>query len=93
MKLSLDQEKTVSAQINSLLGKAKAENDYTTDTFLQWFVTEQLEEVSSMADLLAIVQRAGEGNLLRVEEYLIRGGVRSGNFGGSIARKPKESKL
>jgi ferritin len=83
VKLSLDQEKAVSAQINALLGKAKAENDYTTDTFLQWFVSEQLEEVSSMADLLAIVQRAGEGNLLRVEEYLIRGGARSGTFGGT----------
>ena len=30
----------------------------------------QLEEVSSMEQLLRVVQRAGEGNLLRVEEYL-----------------------
>jgi ferritin len=75
VKLSLEQEKAVSAQVNALVGKAKAENDYTTDAFLQWFVTEQLEEVSSMSDLLAIVQRAGEGNLLRVEEYLLREGA------------------
>ena len=51
---------------------AKAESDYTTDNFLQWFVKEQLEEVSSMGQLLRVVQRAGEGNLLRVEEYLAR---------------------
>lgn len=74
VRLSLDQEKKVTAQINGLVHIAKGENDYTTDNFLQWFVEEQLEEVSSMEDLLSIVQRAGEGNLLRVEEYLVRKG-------------------
>jgi ferritin len=72
IKISLEQEKRVTEQINRLVHLAKSENDYTTDTFLQWFVKEQLEEVSSMQDLLSIVQRAGEGNLLRVEEYLDR---------------------
>ena len=47
---------------------AKAESDYTADNFLQWFIREQLEEVASMGQLLRIVQRAGEGNLLRVED-------------------------
>jgi len=51
---------------------AKAESDYTTDNFLQWFVREQLEEVASMEQLLRVIQRAGETNLLRVEEYLAR---------------------
>jgi bacterioferritin B len=59
-------------QINALLSMAKAESDYTTDNFLQWFVEEQLEEVASMEQLLRVVQRAGEANLLRVEEYLAR---------------------
>ena len=72
VKLSLDQEKTVTSQINSILHMAKEENDYITDSFLQWFVKEQLEEVSSMDNLLTIVRRAGEDNLLRVEEYLAR---------------------
>lgn len=81
VKLSLEQEKKVTAQINGLVHIAKEENDYTTDNFLQWFVQEQLEEVSSMEDLLSIVQRAGEGNLLRVEEYLVRkGGKISSGF-------------
>jgi ferritin len=40
-----------------------------TREILQWFVTEQLEEVSSMTDLLNVVRRAGE-NLFRVEDYL-----------------------
>jgi hypothetical protein len=46
--------------------------DYTADNFLQWFIKEQLEEVASMRQLLRVVQRAGEGNLLRVEEFLAR---------------------
>jgi bacterioferritin B len=72
VKLSLDWELEVTRQINALVAMAKKENDYTTDTFLQWFVREQLEEVSSMDQLLKVIQRAGEGNLLRVEEYLAR---------------------
>lgn len=80
VKLSLEQETNVSGQINSLVHLAKEENNYTTETFLNWFVQEQLEEVSSMEDLLSIVQRAGEGNLLRVEEYLARKGVSGSGF-------------
>src|SRR5258708_37236329 len=72
VKLSLEQEERVTTQINALVSTAKAESDYTTDNFLQWFAKEQLEEVSSMDQLLRVVQRAGEGNLLRVQEYLAR---------------------
>ena len=72
VKLSLEQEEQVTSQINALVSMAKAESDYTADNFLQWFIREQLEEVASMGQLLRVVQRAGEGNLLRVEEYLAR---------------------
>jgi ferritin len=72
VKLSLEQEEQVTTQINALLSMAKAESDYTADNFLQWFIKEQLEEVASMGQLLRVVRRAGEGNLLRVEEYLAR---------------------
>jgi ferritin len=72
VKLSLEQEERVTPQINTLVSTAKAESDYASDNFLQWYVKEQLEEVSSMDQLLRVVQRAGEANLLRVEEYLVR---------------------
>jgi ferritin len=72
VKLSFDQEEKVTTQINALLSTAKAESDYTAYNFLQWFIKEQLEEVASMGQLLRVVQRAGEDNLLRVEEYLAR---------------------
>jgi ferritin len=35
-------------------------------------VDEQLEEVASMSALLSVVKRAGEQNLLLVEDYLAR---------------------
>jgi ferritin len=73
IKLSLDQEVKVTHQINALVELARGENDYITINFLQWFLTEQLEEVSSMDNLLKIVQR-GSDNLLQVEEYLARVG-------------------
>jgi ferritin len=40
---------------------------------LEWFVTEQVEEVSSMETLLRMVQRAGDSGLLFVESYLAQG--------------------
>ena len=76
VKLSLDQEVKVTHQINALVELARSQNDYITINFLQWFLTEQLEEVSSMDNLLKIVQRAGN-DLLKADEYLARVGVRS----------------
>jgi len=70
IQLSLNWENTVTRQINSLVALAIKESDYLTQNFLSWFTIEQLEEVSSMETLLKLVQRAGEGGLLYVENYL-----------------------
>ena len=72
VQLALDQEMTVTDQINNLVDIAVTEKDHLTRQFLQWFVTEQLEEVSTMSDLLSVIKRAGETNLLLVEDYLAR---------------------
>ena len=76
VQLSLNQEVKVTHQINALVELARSQNDFITINFLQWFLTEQLEEVSSMDNLLKIVQRAG-ANLLQADEYLARVGVRT----------------
>src|SRR4029453_5123331 len=55
---------------------ARKEKDYITINFLQWFLTEQLEEVSSMDNLLKIIERAGN-DLLQADEYLARVGLRT----------------
>ena len=72
VQLALNQELKVTEQINNLVDLAIKENDHLTRQFLQWFVTEQLEEVATMTDLLNVIQRAGEANLLLVEDYLAR---------------------
>ena len=71
VQCALDSELMVTRQINDLVGTAVKNNDYLTNTFLQWFVTEQLEEVSSMSQLLQIVKHAGS-SLLLVEDHVRR---------------------
>ena len=69
--LALEQEKRVSKQISALAGAAREEGDYSSEQFMQWFIKEQVEEVSSMSDLLAVVTRSRENPMI-VEEYLAR---------------------
>jgi ferritin len=72
--LALEQEKRVTEQFNVLAAQARQDGDYTSEQFLGWFLKEQVEEVSSMSDLLTIVGRSRE-NPLWVEEYLGREGI------------------
>jgi ferritin len=58
---------------NDLVDLSLKENDHITKNFLNWFVTEQLEEISSVSTLLSIVKRAGKDGLLFVETYVARG--------------------
>ena len=71
-RLALEQEKQVTEQISRLAALAREENELVGAQFLDWFLKEQREEVASMSDLLAIVKRAAESNLLLAEEYLSR---------------------
>ena len=81
VQLSLDWEMTVTKQINSLVDLAIKQNDHISKNFLEWFVNEQLEEVSSMDTLLRMVRRAGEKGLLFVENYLQQNRVGTGGEG------------
>lgn len=51
---TLKHEQKVTSLINQLVDLAQAERDHATTAFLQWFVTEQVEEEASAND---IVQR------------------------------------
>ncbi len=72
-QMSLDWENEVTDQIHNMMGVAMDERDFAAQTFLQWFVTEQVEEVSTMEMLLDVVKRVGEKNLFMIESYLVRG--------------------
>ena len=47
------------------------DKDYLAQSFLQWFIDEQLEEVVKMERMLSVVRQSGERNLLMVEAYLV----------------------
>lgn len=73
-EMSLAWEQEVTGQINAMMDLAIQEKDYASQAFLQWFVTEQVEEVSTMENMLQVVHRAGERNILMVEAYLTHNG-------------------
>jgi len=70
--LALDQERRVTEQIANLLRQAREEGDFVGEEAMHWFLKEQREEVSSMSDLLKLVERALESNILLAEESLAR---------------------
>jgi ferritin len=70
--LALDQEKRVTEQIANLLKLARDEGDFVGEEAMHWFLKEQREEVSSMSDLLKLVERALESNILLAEDALAR---------------------
>ncbi|HZC27030.1 MAG TPA: ferritin [Actinopolymorphaceae bacterium] len=69
--LALEQENEVTDQIVALAKVARDEGDYIGEQFLQWFLKEQVEEVSSMSTLLNVIDRAGD-TLFHVEDFLAR---------------------
>ncbi len=71
IRLALEQERGVTADIVGLAKLAREETDLVGEQFLHWFLQEQREEVASMSSLLAVTERAHD-NLLLVEEYLAR---------------------
>jgi ferritin len=71
IKLALEQEKKVTVWISELQGIARETNDFVSEQFIHWFLEEQVEEESSMSDLLAVAERTRDVPML-LEEYLAR---------------------
>ena len=57
---ALEHEQRVTAMINDLYGLAVKENDYASQTFLQWFVTEQVEEEKNAGDVVETLKMIGD---------------------------------
>jgi bacterioferritin B len=85
VRMALDQEKRVTDEINSLFKLARDSGDFRAEQFLTWFVKEQVEEVSSMTDLLNVVERS-EDNPLLIEDFLAREQI--GDQGGDDPAMP-----
>jgi ferritin len=64
---TLEHEKGVTTMINNLVKLAREENDYATESFLQWYVTEQVEEEASPSEIiqkLKFIGKDGRGLLM-----------------------------
>ncbi|WP_367650128.1 ferritin [Nocardioides sp. zg-1230] len=71
VELALAQERRVTDQINGLLRTAREEGDFASEQFMQWFIKEQVEEVATMSDLLAVATR-NRDDIEDIEEYVAR---------------------
>ena len=85
VKMALEQEKRVSDEINDLFKLARDQGDFRAEQFLTWFVKEQVEEVSSMTDLLNVCEQAKNSPLL-IEDFLAREQI--GDEGGDPGMPP-----
>ncbi|HNT29761.1 MAG TPA: ferritin [bacterium] len=64
---ALKHEQFISGRIELLMNLAKETKDHASEIMLQWFVTEQVEEESSMQDILdklALIGESGPGLMM-----------------------------
>jgi ferritin len=59
---TLEHEKKVTAMINDLYTLAVQERDYASQIFLQWFITEQVEEEDSATQVIETLKMIGDSH-------------------------------
>lgn len=57
---ALDQEQAVTRSINDLYAMAEEEKDFASQAFLNWFVTEQVEEEKTVTGIIDWLKRVGD---------------------------------
>ncbi|CAM3383411.1 ferritin [Zobellia roscoffensis] len=60
---ALSQEIDVTKSINRIVASAKKNSDFGVENFLQWFITEQLEEEKTMRDILDLFELMGRDGI------------------------------
>ncbi len=68
---ALEQERKVTVHISELFEIARETKDYQSEQFIEWFLEEQVEEESTMQDLLQVAERTRDIPML-LEEYVAR---------------------
>lgn len=59
----LEHEKYITSSINEIVAETIKENDFATHNWLQWFVSEQVEEESSVQTIIDKLKLVGTHNL------------------------------
>ncbi|MBR9680403.1 MAG: ferritin [Candidatus Altiarchaeota archaeon] len=69
---ALAHEKFVTKSINNLVKLSRETNDYATEIFLHWFVTEQVEEEASVDEIVQKIKMTNNnpGGLLMMDHRL-----------------------
>lgn len=71
---TLAHERKVTSLIKYLYGLALKENDYASQAFLQWFVTEQVEEEAHATQIVETLRRVGSsGNGIVMLDHQLGG--------------------
>jgi ferritin len=67
-----EHEKKVTALINGIYAKAVEANDVASQIFLQWFISEQVEEEKNASTILAMVEKleTSVGGLYQLDHQL-----------------------
>lgn len=83
---ALGHEQKITGMINDLYGLAATENDYASQAFLQWFITEQIEEEKNAGDVVENLKMVGDKSeaLLLLDREL-------GRRGNEQSRSPASS--
>jgi ferritin len=63
----LKHEEFVTASINEIVALTLAEKDFNTNNFVQWFVTEQVEEEASVRTILDKLHLVGKNNMYQFD--------------------------
>ncbi len=72
----LEHEQFISGSINKIVQVCIEENDHTTNNWIQWFVTEQIEEEASVKGLIDKLKLVGEHNMYMFDRDIL--GMRGG---------------
>jgi ferritin len=77
IRIAREQEQKVTLAIAALFEIARETKDFASESFMQWFVDEQVEEEATMDALLQVAERLREHPMM-LEEFLARDGAELG---------------
>lgn len=67
----LEHEKYISESINEIVALTVKEKDFATHNWLQWFVSEQVEEESSVQDIIDKLNLVGDHNMYMFDRDIL----------------------
>lgn len=70
LETALDHERIVTSRINDLVSLSNDLKDYATHNFLQWYVSEQVEEEETFTDLIQKVKLVKDAGLYILDNEL-----------------------